>query len=359
MRNPDPISDEMAGPMTNGREEMTMERLLKRLLGRAPEAVDHSPPPPVEPVSVPTAPRFVPPAPRPAQRRPPRRPAVDVDAQRRWAVIDVETTGGADAQIVEFGVIILDDNLREVARWETLVKPEVEMNPFALRVHGITKSMLKNAPPFVDVADDIQLLINGAWIAGHNVRFDLRMLNREYERLGGTVYYDEGYYDTMWDWVGKLEDIAELIEAPFSGLHRAMADVEVVAKLMNIIAPAVPEDVLCIDFVPDVVRPDGLTREEALPVVKCDAEPVILEMGHRITLTGMSSKDKVELEVKIVGRGLVVGGMAKKFTKVVVARHVGAGTQKEMRARELKIPVISFNQACGLLHVGTILGRGQ
>lgn len=332
-----------------------------RRRARERRMMDYSPPPAPR-VEAPSPPRPVPPEPPsrpvPPVPRPLRRPRITSVAglPERWAVIDVETTGGSDPQIVEFGCIILDDRFEELTRWETLVKPSIDINPFAQRVHGITKSMLRDAPPFLDVADDIQLLINGAWIAGHNVSFDLSMLDREYRRLGGAVYREGAYYDTLFDFTGKLENIAERHNIEFSEIHRAIADSVVVTKLMRMVEPGVPGDVLCIDFTPDMIRPDGLTREEALPMVKCDASPVVLREGDRITLTGISGRDKTDLESKLTGRGFEVGDLRKKQTKAVVARHLGGGTGKEVKAREWKIPVISFNQACGLLHVGTTLG---
>lgn len=100
-----------------------------------------------------------------------------------YAVIDVETTGlqvGHQHRVIEVGVVILDPQMRTVHEWQSLVNPKRDLGP--TDIHGITASMVLDAPSFEDVAGDLQAILQGATPVGHFVRFDLGFLRSEFER---------------------------------------------------------------------------------------------------------------------------------------------------------------------------------
>jgi DNA polymerase-3 subunit epsilon len=103
----------------------------------------------------------------------------------RYAILDLETTGldeRAGDRIVEVAVLVVDRQLREVSRLDTLVAPGRAID--ATHVHGITDADVAGAPTFAQLAPRLGELLEGATIVGHYPRFDLRFLDMELQRLG-------------------------------------------------------------------------------------------------------------------------------------------------------------------------------
>ena len=100
--------------------------------------------------------------------------------------LDLETTGinvSLD-KIVEIAIIkIMPDGTKQVKR--KLVNPEMPIPHSATEVHGISDEMVKDAPSFKQIANEIKQFIEGADLAGYNSnRFDIPMLNEEFLRAG-------------------------------------------------------------------------------------------------------------------------------------------------------------------------------
>ena len=100
--------------------------------------------------------------------------------------LDLETTGinvSLD-RIVEIAIIkIMPDGSKQIKR--KLVNPEMPIPKAASDVHGITDEMVKDAPSFKQIANEIKQFIEGADLAGYNSnRFDIPMLNEEFLRAG-------------------------------------------------------------------------------------------------------------------------------------------------------------------------------
>lgn len=100
--------------------------------------------------------------------------------------IDLETTGinvSLD-KIVEIAIIkIAPDGSKQIKR--KLVNPEMAIPKGASDVHGITDDMVKEAPTFKQIANEVKQFIEGADMAGYNSnRFDIPMLNEEFLRAG-------------------------------------------------------------------------------------------------------------------------------------------------------------------------------
>lgn len=102
------------------------------------------------------------------------------------AFIDLETTGiniSAD-KIVEIAIVkILQDGTKQVKR--KLINPEIPIPAQATEVHGISDEMVKDAPTFKQVANEIKQYIEGCDIGGYNSnRFDIPLLIEEFLRVG-------------------------------------------------------------------------------------------------------------------------------------------------------------------------------
>jgi DNA polymerase III subunit epsilon len=101
------------------------------------------------------------------------------------AVIDLECTGMnlSTDRIVEIAIVkILPDGKRMVKR--KLINPEIPIPPSISEIHGITDEMVKDAPTFRQVANEIRQFIDNADLAGYNSnRFDIPMLVEEFLRV--------------------------------------------------------------------------------------------------------------------------------------------------------------------------------
>lgn len=98
--------------------------------------------------------------------------------------LDTETTG-VDAtkdSIVELALEIMVPG-REVKEYRTLVNPGRLIPPEATAVHHITDDMVKDAPRFADLADNLLHGFQNCDFAGFSVRFDLMQLAEEFARL--------------------------------------------------------------------------------------------------------------------------------------------------------------------------------
>ncbi len=102
------------------------------------------------------------------------------------AFIDLETTGtniGTD-RIVEIAIVkLLTDRTRVVKR--KLINPQVEIPTVSSDIHGITNEMVKDAPTFKQVAQEIKQILDGCDLSGYNSnRFDIPLLVEEFLRAG-------------------------------------------------------------------------------------------------------------------------------------------------------------------------------
>lgn len=103
----------------------------------------------------------------------------------KYSVIDIETTGGnRDGQkIIEIAIINFDGNeIEEV--WSTLINPEKHISYFITNLTGITNEMVQDAPKFYEVAKKIVSMTEGRVFVAHNVFFDYRFIQREFNELG-------------------------------------------------------------------------------------------------------------------------------------------------------------------------------
>jgi DNA polymerase III subunit epsilon len=103
----------------------------------------------------------------------------------RYACVDLETTGADPqfARVIEVGIVLIDDGVI-VDRWESLVDPERPISARVQEVTGITDDMVKGAPTFVQLLDDIAERCRDRVFAAHNARFDHGFLRAEFARVG-------------------------------------------------------------------------------------------------------------------------------------------------------------------------------
>ncbi len=104
-----------------------------------------------------------------------------------YAVVDVETTGTrcwAGDRITEIAVVAVRGGA-VAETFETLVNPERPIPPWVSRLTNISWDMVKDAPRFRDVCDDVVRAMDGAIFVAHNAQFDWRFVTTEVERATG------------------------------------------------------------------------------------------------------------------------------------------------------------------------------
>lgn len=104
-----------------------------------------------------------------------------------YAVVDVETTGTrcwAGDRITEIAVVAVRGGV-VAETFETLVNPERPIPPWVSRLTNISWDMVKNAPRFRDICDDVVRAMDGAIFVAHNAQFDWRFVTTEIERATG------------------------------------------------------------------------------------------------------------------------------------------------------------------------------
>ena len=106
-----------------------------------------------------------------------------------YAVVDVEATGGGlqrGDRITEVAVIEVRDGVATTLL-ETLVNPERSIPPWVTRLTNITWDMVRDAPTFREICDQLLGVLDGRVFVAHNATFDWRFLSMEVHRVTGRV----------------------------------------------------------------------------------------------------------------------------------------------------------------------------
>lgn len=157
-----------------------------------------------------------------------------------FAVLDTETTGcgpNFGHRICEVGVVRWRSG-RRASAWSTLVNPQRSISPGAQMVHGISEEMVRDAPIFREVADDLAAALGGAVFVAHNAPFDLSFLATEFRRIGrglpvgpvvDTLRLARRTYALP---SVALQNLAPALRIRRGTAHRALGDAETTARLL-------------------------------------------------------------------------------------------------------------------------------
>jgi DNA polymerase-3 subunit epsilon len=166
-----------------------------------------------------------------------------------YTVFDTETTGlnprGGDEIIALGAVRIVNGRLLASECFEQLVKPEVELRPESIRIHGIQPEMLEGRPDVRQVLRSFHRFAEGTILVAHNAAFDMRLLQLQGDRSG--LRFENPVLDTMLLSAvvhpaldeHNLEAIAERLGVVITGRHTALGDAiataEIFLKLMPLL----------------------------------------------------------------------------------------------------------------------------
>lgn len=111
------------------------------------------------------------------------------------AIIDLETTGinvGTD-KIIEIAIFKFLPGSDQPLKKRKLINPGRPIPEAASAVHGITDDMVKDAPTFEKVADELRQFLDNCDLAGYNSnRFDIPMLMEEFMRIRLDFFKTDG-----------------------------------------------------------------------------------------------------------------------------------------------------------------------
>ena len=102
-----------------------------------------------------------------------------------FVVVDVETTGSRPYdgdRVTEIAAVRVHRGVATPV-FDTLVNPERSIPPAIVAITNITWEMVKDAPRFADVCDQLLGVLEGHVFVAHNASFDWRFLSAEIERV--------------------------------------------------------------------------------------------------------------------------------------------------------------------------------
>lgn len=105
----------------------------------------------------------------------------------RYCVVDVETTGTSPDRgdrITEIAVVRVSGGTATTV-FDSLVNPERPIPPYITALTQITWEMVKDAPRFGDICDQLLGVLEGNVFVAHNAAFDWRFVSAEVARATG------------------------------------------------------------------------------------------------------------------------------------------------------------------------------
>lgn len=99
--------------------------------------------------------------------------------------VDIETNGlnHIRGRVIEVAVIRVEGG--EIVReFRQLINPGSPLPQFITNLTGIASRDLAGAPVFLEIANELHEILDGAVFVAHNVRFDYSFLKQEFKRVG-------------------------------------------------------------------------------------------------------------------------------------------------------------------------------
>jgi len=313
-----------------------------------------------------------------AKRLPYIEPAVDsvvefvdaVDAGEAFVVFDTETTSKdpRTGELVEIAAVrVAGGTITD--RFETLVKPTRGI--VGKQIHGITEADVKGAPAPTAAARALLDFAGDDILVGHNVGFDIGFIEAA---LGDGTHIEPGtYLDTLvlaragypdLD-AHKLADLIDFFELEASPSHRALADAEATAALLDRMAQDLPVRVEAFkSAVADSIRlrkdggdgdvadaafeaalvASGLSRSLTTLLHKKTVREVVLKEGIRIDGRDADTIRPISVEVGLLPRAHGSGLFTRGETQALTVATLGPSSDVQ------RIDTISPEESKRYLH---------
>lgn len=169
--------------------------------------------------------------------------AREILEQDNWTILDTETTGLGDAEVIEIAII----NKGGEPLLDTLIKPTIPIPSDSTAIHGITDEIVNDAPQFSEVYPQIVSVLKDKEVLIYNSSFDIRVLNytrklHKLPPLGLRERSDcvmEWYSQWCGEWSYYWKDY-RWQKLPGGG-HRAISDCTATLEVIKQIAQDNPE----------------------------------------------------------------------------------------------------------------------
>ena len=185
-----------------------------------------------------------------------------VEFPDKYIALDIETTGLDPMydEIIEIGAIKIE-NGKEVEVFNTLVKPEYEIDEFISELTGITNEMVKESPTIDKILPKFMDFIKDSILLGHNVNFDINFI---YDNLikCNLKPITNNFIDTLRlsrkllpeIKHHRLSDLAYYYKINTVGSHRSLKDVRVTIEVYNNLEKLAIEKYSNIDIFKDACK---------------------------------------------------------------------------------------------------------
>lgn len=162
-------------------------------------------------------------------------------AEVTFTAFDFETTGlnPATDRIIELGAVKFRGT-QIVGEYQTLVDPEIPLEPGASEITGITPKMLAGQPTATAVLPQFLLFLSDTVLVAHNAGFDIAFLRAALQKtdleavknpLIDTQILAQKAYPRQKSY--SLQSLVELLGFPPNNAHRALDDAVMCMKLFN------------------------------------------------------------------------------------------------------------------------------
>ena len=172
---------------------------------------------------------------------------LEMAAKREFLILDTETTGLHQGEIVEIAII----NAHGDKLLETYIHPVNGIPDDASKIHGITLETVASAPTWCYMVDEIMDIIDGKDLVVYNAVYDRKMMHQSGEAHGmakvewkevarwwcameayAEYYGDWNSYRGNYKWQ-SLTNAARQCGIEVNGAHSALGDCRMTLEVIN------------------------------------------------------------------------------------------------------------------------------
>ena len=290
-------------------------------------------------------------------------------------VIDFEGTSRlASSRATEIGMVTLSENFNVIKEYESLIKPPVSPDSFALRVSKLTNNELADAPTFKQAWPSIYKHFSNKILVAHNKQYEINVLKNEFTHLGESNF--PPFLCTL-EWSRKilgnkipdhqLGTICEYLGIPLINPHEALSDAKATAQLAIVLLKKSPEmSAELTRLLKQRVNFEKPRMLETQPVIRkriqikdsdsvqfADALKRFRLLGFTtVVITGKPAQGKEGLGKVLAKVGLQYKETPPtKKTAFVVLSNSDSGVSKIRKAQELNVPILSESDTNKLIAI--------
>ena len=276
-------------------------------------------------------------------------------------ILDFETTSLENPFAIEIGMIAINENLEEIARYESVIKPPVEVGKKILGMTRLTSDQVNSAPVFDDLWPDIHPFLSNRIVVAHFASFESRVLYKEFHRLGIEEYlpktlctrdFTKKIFSGLANY--KLEFLTDYFGIQHIESHQAIGDVVSTLDLLRILAQSgdkLRNEILRLEeSLIEIPKPQHEAKKAQVRIrsvaeehsVESVINLITTTSKKRISITGMPAMGKEAFAEEFHALGFIYdkGPIVNAMSFVVFCMNK-PGESKIIAAKKMGIPVIS------------------